>query len=72
MVDKKVKNPRKKQPSITEKPSLAVDMWRFYLMWGVVLLCFVVLVGRAFYVQVVNKDFLQNKANDKILRSEKS
>ena len=71
MVDKKVKNPRKKQPSITEKPSLAVDMWRFYLMWGVVLLCFVVLVGRAFYVQVVNKDFLQNKANAKILRTEK-
>ena len=72
MVDKRTtKQPRKKQQSITEKPTIAVDMWRFYLMWGVVLLCFLVLVARAFYVQVVNKDFLQNKANAKILRTEK-
>ncbi|SPL68825.1 penicillin-binding protein PBP3 [Acinetobacter stercoris] len=71
MVDKRMKQTRKKQQSITEKPSLAPDMWRFYLMWGVVLLCFVVLVARAFYVQVINKDFLQNKANAKILRTEK-
>ncbi len=71
MVDKRIKQPRKKQQSISEKPSLALDMWRFYLMWGVVLLCFVVLIARAFYVQIVNKDFLQNKANAKILRTEK-
>lgn len=72
MVDKRTtKQPRKKKQSISEKPSIAVDMWRFYLMWGVVLLCFVVLVARAFYVQVINKDFLQNKANAKILRTEK-
>lgn len=72
MVDKRTtKKPRKKQQSITEKPTLAVEMWRFYLMWGIVLLCFVLLVARAFYVQVVNKDFLQNKANAKILRTEK-
>lgn len=72
MVDKsKTKQPRKKQQSISEKPSIAVDMWRFYLMWGVVILCFILLVFRAFYVQVVNKDFLQNKANAKILRTEK-
>lgn len=67
----KTKQPRKKQQSISEKPSIAVDMWRFYLMWGVVILCFILLVFRAFYVQVVNKDFLQNKANAKILRTEK-
>lgn len=72
MVDKRTtKQPRKKQQSISEKPTIAVDMWRFYLMWGVVLLCFVMLVARAFYVQVINKDFLQNKANAKILRTEK-
>ncbi|AMW80024.1 peptide ABC transporter permease [Acinetobacter sp. TGL-Y2] len=72
MADKsKTKQPRKKQQSISEKPSIAVDMWRFYLMWGVVILCFILLVFRAFYVQVVNKDFLQNKANAKILRTEK-
>ena len=72
MVDKRTtKQPRKKQQSISEKPTIAVDMWRFYLMWGVVLFCFVMLVSRAFYVQVINKDFLQNKANAKILRTEK-
>ncbi len=72
MVDKsKTKQPRRKQRSISEKPSIAVDMWRFYLMWGVIILCFILLVFRAFYVQVVNKDFLQNKANAKILRTEK-
>lgn len=72
MVDKRTtKQTRKKQQSITEKPNLAVDMWRFYLMWGIVLLCFVILVTRAFYVQIINKDFLQNKANAKILRTEK-
>ncbi|MCU4412659.1 penicillin-binding protein PBP3 [Acinetobacter sp. WU_MDCI_Axc73] len=70
MVDKRIKQTRKKQQSITEKPTLAFDMWRFYLLWGTVLLCFVVLVTRAFYVQVVNKDFLQNKANANILRTE--
>lgn len=70
MVDPRKKQTRKKQP-ITEKAAFNVDMWRFYLMWGTVLLCFVALVGRAFYVQVVNKDFLQNKANANILRTEK-
>ena len=71
MVDKRTKQTRKKQQSISEKPSLAFDMWRFYLLWAVVLLCFVVLIARAFYVQVINKDFLQNKANANILRTER-
>lgn len=71
MVDKRNKQVRKKQQSVTDKNTLSVDMWRFYLMWSVVLLCFLALVGRAFYVQVINKDFLQNKANANILRTEK-
>jgi len=71
MVDKQTKQPRKKQQSITGKNAISVEMWRFYLMWAVVLLCFLALVGRAFYVQVINRDFLQNKANANILRTEK-
>ncbi len=39
-------------------------------MWAVVLLCLLTLIGRAFYVQVINKDFLQNKANANILRTD--
>ncbi|WP_151814850.1 penicillin-binding protein PBP3 [Acinetobacter soli] len=71
MIDKRTKQTRKKQQSITEKPTLAFDLWRFYLLWAVVLLCFAILIARAFYVQVINKDFLQNKANANILRTEK-
>lgn len=71
MVDKRNKPTRKKQQSISAKPTLALDMWRFYLLWGTVLLCFIVIVARAFYVQVINKDFLQNKANANILRTER-
>jgi cell division protein FtsI (penicillin-binding protein 3) len=71
MVDNRNKQMRKKQPSIRNKNTLSMDRWRFYLMWIVVLLCFLALVGRAFYVQIINKDFLQNKANANILRTEK-
>ncbi len=71
MVVKRKKPTRKAQQSISAKPSLAPDLRRFHLMWAVVLLCFVVLVGRAFYVQVINKDFLQNKANANIMRTVK-
>ncbi|MCK7607950.1 penicillin-binding protein PBP3 [Acinetobacter portensis] len=70
MVDPRKRQTGKKQQSITSRNSVSIEMWRFYLMWGVVLLCFVALIGRAFYVQIVNHDFLQNKANAKILRTE--
>ena len=56
MVDKRTKQTRKTAVYFG-KPSLAFDMWRFYLLWAVVLLCFVVLIARAFYVQVINKTF---------------
>jgi Cell division protein FtsI/penicillin-binding protein 2 len=71
MVEKRNKQtPRKKQQSVTGRTAISVEMWRYHLMWAVVLLCFIALVGRAFYVQIINKDFLQNKANAKILRTE--
>ena len=63
MADSQKKLTRKKKQSITEKNTLSVDMWRFYLMWGVVLAVFLALIGRAFYVQILNKEFLQGKAN---------
>lgn len=69
MVDKKVKLSRKKPQSVIDKHALAVDIRRFYFMWGVVLLVFVLLIARAFYVQVLNTDFLQGKADAQILRN---
>lgn len=71
MADSQKKPTRKKKQSITEKNTLSVDMWRFYLMWGVVLAVFLVLVGRAFFVQIIDKEFLQNKANANMVRTEK-
>lgn len=70
MVEPRKRQTRKKPQSISSRNTIGVEMWRFYLMWGVVLLCFIALVSRAFYVQIVNHDFLQNKANAKILRTE--
>ena len=69
MVDKKTKTTRKRQQSVTDKHALAVDVRRFYFMWFVVSLVFVLLVARAFYVQVLNTDFLQGKADAQILRN---
>lgn len=70
MVDKKVKQVRKKQQPVTDKNALAVDVRRFYTMWAVVALVFIALVTRAFYVQIVDRDFLQDKANANILRND--
>ena len=69
MSDSRKKSTRKKQ-SVTDRNAVHVDMWRYYLMWGFVILCFLALVGRAFYVQIVNHDFLQNKLNANIQRTE--
>ena len=61
---------RSKAPSVSPKSSLAVDLWRFKLLWVVVGVFFVVLVARAFYVQVLNHQFLQDKADAMILRTD--
>ena len=70
MTEKRMNLKRKAKLSVAEKSEITFDQWRFYLLWGIVLFCFVVLVIRAFYVQVINRDFLQNKANALILRDE--
>ena len=64
------KKPTRKKQSVTDRNAVHVEMWRYYLMWGFVILCFLALVGRAFYVQIVNHDFLQNKLNANIQRTE--
>ena len=67
-------NLQKKRPkatrSVSPKPSLAVDLWRFKILWVAVCVFFVVLIARAFYVQVLNHQFLQDKADAMILRTD--
>ncbi|XID75142.1 peptidoglycan D,D-transpeptidase FtsI family protein [Alkanindiges sp. WGS2144] len=61
---------RTRQRSVSQKPSLAVDLWRFKLLWVAVGLFFTILVSRAFYVQVLDHQFLQKKADAMILRTD--
>ena len=69
MVDKRKKQPVRKKQSVTDKNASNVYINRFYIMWAVVLLCFVTLICRAFYVQIINKDFFFFFSNDNILRT---
>ena len=61
---------RSKTRSVSPTPSLAVDLWRFKILWAAVCIFFVVLIARAFYVQVLNHQFLQDKADAMILRTD--
>lgn len=57
--------------SASLKSTFAHDMWRFRLIWLAVAIAFLLLVGRAFWVQIVNSAFLQKKADANILMIEK-
>lgn len=70
MAEKRMKQVRKPKRSVTEKTTISSDKWRFRLLWGIVLACFVVLIARAFFVQIIDRTFLQTKANALILRDQ--
>ena len=63
--------PKTRQSAVSAKPTLSDDMWRFYVLWGLVIAAFLVLLLRALWVQVLNSDFLQQKANANISTIEK-
>lgn len=63
-------NKRPVTRSVSQKPSLALDLWRFKLLWAGVAMFFGILVLRAFYVQIIDHKFLQQKADAMILRNE--
>jgi cell division protein FtsI (penicillin-binding protein 3) len=47
---------------------LRLPAWRSRLMALLILSCFAVLIGRAFYLQVLNNEFLQEKGESRYLR----
>lgn len=47
---------------------LRLPAWRSRLMALLILLCFAVLIGRSFYLQVLNNDFLQEKGESRYRR----
>jgi cell division protein FtsI (penicillin-binding protein 3) len=57
------KDPKPRKSAVTAKPTLAQDLWRFRVLWSLVGAAFVLLVGRAFYIQVLNSEFLQQRAD---------
>lgn len=62
---------RTKRKAVVAKPTLAQDMWRFRLLWIAVFVAFVLLICRAFWVQIIESKFLQERADAKILYTEK-
>lgn len=60
------KKTKPKRHAVTAKPTLSQDMWRFRLLWLMVSLAFVVLLARAFWVQVLNSDFYIDKVDKNI------
>lgn len=47
------------------------DAWRFYVIWAIMLVGAAVLIGRAYFIQIVNTDFYLNKAKQ-FITSERS
>ncbi len=60
----------KRGHKFAESPVLKLRLpaWRSRLMALLILLCFAVLIGRSFYLQVLNNDFLQEKGESRYRR----
>ncbi len=67
----KTKKTKPRKSAVSAKPTLAQDMWRFRLLWIAVFCAFILLLGRAFYVQIIDSEFLQKRAEANILYTEK-
>ena len=63
--------PKVKKSAVSAKPTLATDLWRFRLIWGAAIFAFCLLVVRAFYVQIIDSKFLQERADANMLHTEK-
>ena len=59
-----------KSHKFAESPLLKLRLpsWRSRLMALLILACFAVLIGRSFYLQVLNNDFLQEKGESRYRR----
>ncbi|KAA8733144.1 penicillin-binding protein 2 [Acinetobacter qingfengensis] len=57
------KETKQRKKAVSAKPTLAQDLWRYRVLWTLVALAFLLLVGRAFYIQILDSDFLQQRAD---------
>jgi cell division protein FtsI (penicillin-binding protein 3) len=66
-----IKRTNKRQRHVSERSNVERDGWRYAVLWVVTLIAFVCLLSRAFYLQVVDHQFLQAKADAMILSIDK-
>ncbi len=55
----------------TEETSYVPENWRFYIVYGIALILFLMVGGRLFFLTVVDKDFLQNQGDIRAERTVK-
>lgn len=61
----------KRQRGASILGSAQQDSIRYKIIWGLILLGFIALIARAFYVQVLNKDYFQEQGNKLITTTRK-
>lgn len=52
---------------VSKRASIQNDKFRFYVMWGITLLCFIALLGKAFWLQIIKHEFYEEKASKAII-----
>jgi cell division protein FtsI (penicillin-binding protein 3) len=57
----------KRQSSVSQRSTVERDSWRYRVLWFIAFAIFAGLISRAFYLQVVNHQFLQAKADAMVL-----
>ncbi len=58
-----IRRTTKRQRHVSERSNVERDSWRYTVLWIFTIIAFVSLLSRAFYLQVVNHQFLQAKAD---------
>lgn len=55
------------QQGVSRRASVKNDKIRFYLMWAVTAVCFAALLGKALWLQVINQNWYEKKAQSAIV-----
>lgn len=63
---------KKNTQGFTPIRSFTLERWRFITLWLGVFVLFLVVLGRAFYVQIAGQDFFRDKAHDQIIGTERT
>lgn len=59
--------PAKRPSSVSQRVAVQRDGWRFRVLWGVTIAIFSLLMVRAFYLQIIQHQFLKAKADAMVM-----